>query len=695
MSLMQLGKYKAIVISIALFLILDASVLILNFYISFQISEDAVGVNLAGRQRMLSQRMVKSLLEIDYSLEDPEQRGRSLQELQLTLDLFDSTLDAFYFGGQTQDAAGNAVVLKRVDSPVGIQAMQEARVIWEPYRTLLQSLLRSPRADLSIEYLEAAIAYAKSNNLDLLRLMNSLTVDLENVATAKATRLRWIQTVGISMAIINFLIILFHFLGQLRENDKKLEEARQETTEILDTVNEGLFLVDKELRIGTQHSRKVDAMFGQKSIVNLPFEELMEGIISPKDMDTTKRFIGLLYREEVKSGLIGDLNPLKEIEVSITDESGSFSTRYYAFGFSRVYQDNKVKDILVTVTDISDRIRLSRELAATKEQNEQQIEMLTSILHANPEMLKMFVVDCYSGLQKINGLLKQPAKQDPDFKRKLQDIFREIHKLKGESGALGLESFESLAHEFENQLKLLSDNPSLRGDDFLSLVVQLDKLLRHIESMRAIAEKLEGFSKQGKLATQNTADWSHLYQLAETVAKRSGKQVQLVTSGLKDFVLSEQLKKLVNDISVQCIRNSIVHGIETPRERLNAEKQSLGRIDLRLAKLNDGSLEMMIRDDGRGLDHKRIRQTAIKTGQWEEHTLDAWDHKKIMSLIFEPGFSTQLTASKDAGRGVGMDLIRESVKSIGGKIRIATKQGRSTQFVITVPSIVDCNTVAA
>lgn len=208
-----LGKYKSIVVSIALFLLLDASVLILNFYISFKISEDAVSVNLAGRQRMLSQRTVKSLYELDAAGPGSAAYEKALAELTLSYGLFDRTLTAFDIGGSTKGADGSGVVLKRVESDDGRQAINEAKQLWGPYSSAIKQVIDTPGDVDAIDtqaLLGAAIGHAQANNLPLLVLMNQLTVDLENVASSKAKTLRYIQTAGITLAIINFLIILFH-----------------------------------------------------------------------------------------------------------------------------------------------------------------------------------------------------------------------------------------------------------------------------------------------------------------------------------------------------------------------------------------------------------------------------------------------------------------------------------------------------
>ena len=93
------GKYRGIIISIALFLLLDASVLMLNFYVSFEISSDAIGINLAGRQRMLSQRMAKSLFVLDGVHDDPVIFKATMDELVESKNMFDETLYAFINGG--------------------------------------------------------------------------------------------------------------------------------------------------------------------------------------------------------------------------------------------------------------------------------------------------------------------------------------------------------------------------------------------------------------------------------------------------------------------------------------------------------------------------------------------------------------------------------------------------------------------
>lgn len=107
------GKYREIIFAVALFLLLDMSVLVLNFYISYEISEDALSINLAGRQRMLSQRITKSLLTAQANINQDQSIADALAELKSTTTLFDLTLAAFERGGRVPGGTTRRCNLQR------------------------------------------------------------------------------------------------------------------------------------------------------------------------------------------------------------------------------------------------------------------------------------------------------------------------------------------------------------------------------------------------------------------------------------------------------------------------------------------------------------------------------------------------------------------------------------------------------
>jgi len=688
LNLTLLGKYRNIIISVALFLLLDASVLIFNFYVSFEISEDAAGVNLAGRQRMLSQRMSKSLFDIAYSANNEDQRNKAINELASTVTLFDITFNAFKQGGTVTSAEGDQVKLEAAKTLDAVKALNNASVIWGQYYPKLQTILNA-RSTLSNIAIDDAILFAKNNNLLLLKSMNNLTVELERIASSKAKRLRIIQTIGISLALINFFIIMFHFLKQLRESDRKIESARKETSEILETVNEGLFLINSERVIGSQYSIKMEELFNRKNIAGQSLESILEPILPAKDLDNTKRFIALLYREEIKSNLIKDLNPLKKINVNIYDHQERYISKHLSFMFERVYEGQIIKDILVTVNDITDRVILEKELEIAREKNERQLEVLTGIIHADPVLTRSFIKDTFNILNNINQTFKKRSITSSSFKSKINAIFIQIHKIKGDAAGLNLESFEEICHDFETQLEETKKIDNINGDDFIPLIVQLEKLIHHTESMEALTQKLRAFAQYSDssktdsdigtpLNTETT--WQHLDELTKVISLRQEKDVELVCSGLKDVLLDNNHTDFINTIVVQCIRNAIVHSIELPSERVGKNKPAVGRIDVRLARLNN-VFELTISDDGYGIDCEKIREKLHEKG--DDHQI--WSNKQLIASIFDSGFSTYNKADKDGGRGIGMDVIKQKIKIKKGFINIKNNTGHGVTFTFTFP----------
>lgn len=697
------GKYRGIIISVALFLLLDASVLMLNFYTSFEIADDALGVNLAGRQRMLSQRMAKSLLMLDASYNDPEAFKAAYTELQLSQGLFDETLVAFIQGGTVRDANQQPVPLDAVASARGQSLLQQAQALWQPYSAAIAKIPGDFAALQSAEgqaALAQAVALARVRNLELLKLMNDFTINLEQLAASKATRLRIIQTLGIILAVINFLFIMLHFVRQLRESDAVIEQARRETSEILDTVNEGLFLIDAQLRIGEQHSAKLSEILGTQAIAGRSLHSLLENIVSARDAETASAFIELLFDPKIKEKLIGDLNPLQLIEVNLAQSSGGFHTKHLRFNFARAYQGSEISHVLVTVVDVSAQVQLEKALADSRKRNETQLELLTGLLHTHPGLLKEFIANSYRCYNRINTILRTPAKTPSAVRDKSVTIFKEIHNFKGEAAALKLDYFETAAHQFEDTLVALRNKPDLNGNDYLGLTVQLEGLISYTQQIEQLAEKLAQFGGgvAGDKAPRQLSDkqvtgarqldgWDNLEDFVQHLAQRNGKLVSLVTSGLRDLELTPEYQQQLKEICIQLLRNAVVHGIESPRDRELSEKPIQGRIDLRLARLSPSELELSVMDDGQGLDYDAIRNKAIESGRWALEEIESWGHKQLLALIFNSGFSTAKELSKDAGRGVGMEAVMSHVLAQRGKITVSSRRGRHCRFVITLPLV--------
>lgn len=684
------GKYRAVVISVAMFIILDAGVLVLNFYISSQLAEDASNVNLAGRQRMLSQKTAKAMIDYSGLLQSGNSSAAdsALDELQKAVALFDNTLNAFDVGGQIKGASAEDLFLNPVTTPLARDAVNNSLNIWRPLKMDMDRLFKMSESSTEHGILLARLVkQVRTNNGLLLKRMNDLTVDLEAVARKKSETLRLIQAGAITLAILNFFLILFHFIGQLRRSDAETEKARGETAEILKTVREGLFLLDRELIIGSQYSGSVKDIFGQQEFAGTSFRTLLKSLVVESDMKTAEEYIKLLLNGSVKENLIASLNPLSDIEVSLSDRSGGFQVKHLSFRFNRAIDNGQIRHILVTVLDITEIVALRQELEKASQNSGLQISALKDLLHLDKDSLVMFLNETESALVAVNDILKERTTGGHDFHDKVRSSFRIMHRIKGDASGLNLPQIVQAAHAFEEQLRDLEGMDSLRGGDFLPLTLALHEFFRLIGDMKDIVQVFNAPSKPLREVAKPKAaglDTSMLERLASRIAGEQGKLVSLECEARIFDHIPLVNRKIVQDCVVQLVRNAVVHGIESREERLLAGKPEQGRIRVSLEDEN-GQVRVSVRDDGRGISIENVRKRALERGMYTLDELDSMQPTRIMSLIFEPGFSTLEKADEHGGRGVGMDMVKAAIQQLNGRIRVANRPSRYCEisFVIS------------
>lgn len=684
------SKYREIILAVALFLVLDLSVLLLNFYISYQISEDALAINLAGRQRMLSQRITKSLLIAQNNINQELPITEPLAELKATTTLFDTTLTAFEQGGEVQGGSGKKVQLAAVNLPAGIDIIAQARQIWTPYLQLSQPLLSGKQSNDAVYQVDSLVRFALGNNLKLLDLMNQLTTVLEQSANSKADILRKIQTAGIFLALLNFAFILFKFIRRLRENDRQIEIAQNETGEILATVKEGLFLLDEKFHIGSQFSASLGKILGTPVVAGADFKEILRNMLPAPTYINACDYIGLLFSEHIKENLLGDLNPLNQVEVTVRNKQGESEIRYLTLDFNRVLMGGKTVHLLATLFDVSNEVQLERALVDAKEEAKLEIEGLLSLLKIDPMLLTTFIAQAELSLLEINDELRSVGGEinfrPLDYRRTVDTVFRKIHTFKGDAAVLGLEAFEALAQKFESSLSLLRGKPAIQGEDLLTLPFYLEEILQRIAMVKDMMAKLSSYydAFNPSLEAENFA--GNLDRLAQRIANDNHKQIKLVTDLGLLSELPQHTRGKLKEVVVQLLRNAVVHGIEHTDERLKLGKQASGSIHISLHATSEGEYEFSLLDDGRGLVLENIKSTLRLAGKYTDLQLNEFSDKQILMKIFEPGFTTTGKADKHSGHGVGLDVVNKKIEQLGARMRIATQESAYTRFSILFPA---------
>ena len=724
-------RYQGLIISIALFLSLIGALLAFTFYTSSLLERNTILIDQTNQVANSAQAVIKDLFDLDNSYgEDTNSphMQRVFERLERNTSLITDSIAAIGQGGTITDADGNSYNLPKVDS-VAQAEITAANEQWQLLEPKIQAYLKDADNIMvdSADELTQAVEQAKTSSLLINDSLDQLTDDVFTSAENQANTIRLIQVLGVVAIFSYFLIFVFFFVRRLRDTDAEALAARRETQEIMQTVNTGLFLLDKDLNIGQQHSQALNSIIGADSLAGENFANVLRGRISDKDLTTTRQFVEQLYNPRVKEKLVNDLNPLHKVLLHNTSGEHGSDSRFLDFRFSRVYEDKDIARILVNVNDVSDAVYLEQRLEKERSQNDMQIEMLTTILNVNPKIINEFIANTKSHIEKINNVLKNPGSTQYELEVKLNSIYREMHSLKGEASALKLHSFTKIASEAEDQLNVLQNQGKLSGNDFLPLAVHLDDLLSLSNTIEKLGERINRsspasaanssaattpnsvvadlntpvaetqatkFSMNDLEVEGNDIDLeeesdSHLlayyHDFAQDIAARQGKQVQLDSTTLGQVRIPERLRNTVKEISIQLLRNAVVHGIETPDIRQSVGKPAVGTIGLEMQSSGQDFV-VTLQDDGQGIDYDSIREKLVKEGRFDVQEASQLDHNGLLKQLFSSGFSTKENADEDGGRGVGLDIIKAQVKEYDGKLNINSEYGKMTRFVITLPN---------
>ncbi|MGH6637294.1 MAG: ATP-binding protein [Polaromonas sp.] len=681
-GLASFGKYREIIVAVALFLLFDLGVLVLNFYTSFKIAEDALGVNLSGRQRMLSQRTAKALLSVEAARVKGAAADKELEELKGAVQLFDTSLKGFQHGGTVPGGDGKPVYLRAPEGARAAEILKQAQDIWTPYQDKLAPVLGGVASDLE---LQAAADYAKANNLKLLRLMNDLTTALEAVASDRATALRMVQTGGIVLALLNFAFILFKFLRRLNTSDAAIEAATEENREILVSVREGLFLLTPEHQLGSQLSRSAHELFGRTLVPGQNFFELLSTLVSDKALTDARDYVELLFSPHVKEQLVQGINPLAEVELTVKNRLGQDTARYLSFHFNRVQDAGAVRHLLVTVQDITQKVELEAKLAGERNRSQKELSMMLKAFETEPAMMRAFVERSEASLLEVNDLLRSTssAASETQILKAVDGAYRRIHAFKGDAASLGLEILASLAHQFESELQKLKDSGGATGDALLALPLPLEDLLAKVGAFKTFSQKKPGLRAPAPEGSAPQALNATLTKLATDVAIDCGKRINAtVRMGSAQDMPADKMD-LVREIAIQLVRNAVVHGVEAPPTRMASSKAPEGQVAVNLTRDESGQWQLSVRDDGAGLNAANVRRRLLELSWYTAEQLQSFSDKQIVAHIFKPGFSTAQIASGHAGRGVGLDLVQSNVQSLGARLLLSSIPGQHTEFKIS------------
>ena len=192
------------------------------------------------------------------------------------------------------------------------------------------------------------------------------------------------------------------------------------------------------------------------------------------------------------------------------------------------------------------------------------------------------------------------------------------------------------------------------------------------------------YSVMGVRLVQVNVLFQKFHRIVRDVAALESKKVNLVLEGT-EIEIDRNILQIISDSLIHLVRNAISHGVETTEERKQQGKPETGTLTLSASNEKDHVVINVI-DDGKGIDAAAIRKKVIAKGMLPERSALQTSDQDIVKFIFEPGFSSVEKVTQISGRGVGMDVVKKALDSIGGKIDLSTEKGKGTTFRLLLPS---------
>jgi chemotaxis protein histidine kinase CheA len=313
------------------------------------------------------------------------------------------------------------------------------------------------------------------------------------------------------------------------------------------------------------------------------------------------------------------------------------------------------------------------------------MEWFLSILHVEPQLLKEFIESANTELNLIENVLKSDA-PERDFNAILEKVYRSVHMVKGNASLLDLKFYAKKAHEFEEEIEEMRKKNELSASDFIPLVMHLSEMRADIDEINKMIERISQIHShfRPKRSFESQMLVRSIENLIHTISKDLKKEVRLDHDNFNGETIPYQYRLLIKDLLVQLVRNSLKHGIELPTDRKKQGKSKFGLIAISTFTGN-GNFGFTFRDDGRGLQIEKLKKIAIASGKWPVSEIKKWNDDKIADSIYEPGISTSESTDLVAGRGVGMDIVKQKIISHGGDITMAHKEGKFLEFTVILP----------
>ncbi len=452
---------------------------------------------------------------------------------------------------------------------------------------------------------------------------------------------------------------------------KEVEELHSQVNNLLDNAAQGFLSFNKEMKIEKSFSKECLNIFERDDIYNLNISDtLFKNDAVKKD----------LFDDGIGRVLSSDEAMIKEMFLSLLPKEHTLNDKDVEIEYKLLDNDN----IMLVLTDITDTKKLQKQL---KVQDQTQ-KMIVAVASDKNDFITL-KFDFESFISKPSSDLKLLLRELHTYKgifaqKEMVHITQGIHDIESKIAENGYIQIQSLQDIFDLDLEIISatlgeefltSNSSINVDinalDSLELKIKQLKSDNCDEVLNDILYDFEKFKYESIYTILNSYP-----TLVKQMAQKLEKEVYpLEIIGDKELSVATKYKPFMKSL-VHLFNNCIDHGIEDIETRAENEKDEIGTVSCKFEKI-DNILQIVISDDGVGIDVEKLTANAIEKG------IEIEDEK--LHLVFADSLSTKEELSTTSGRGVGMSAIKSEIDKLDGNIEIKNEIGSGVEFIFTLP----------
>ena len=492
-----------------------------------------------------------------------------------------------------------------------------------------------------------------------------------------------------------------HLGDVVQQKTLALEESLESIKSILDNVEQGFLYFESDMIIGPNYSQKCLDFFSDDIAYEPIHEALFEG-----NLEEQEEFI-----EKVQI-IFDSPSPFKkELLLSLL----SFDRRINDHNLRIDFKWGSLQDKDICIVIIRD---ITKEVTIKEKADEEKNLLKTIISFIRDKSLFNDSINEFNYFfdKEATEILNQPK----PLTERIDEIFIKIHTLKGIFSQLEIKSLQRKLHSIEDVLfnyskhhisdeqKVIQELKELLDPRPLTQIVDLtiEKIKKYLGNYQAFLKNGVWITEQQfayfKLQITNRCSPQDIRAITEELKRLRNVDIKTILEHIPKYVMKlaqnedklihafditgknilvnpDEFKRITQTIT-HIFRNAIYHGIESPDERSELNKEEYGNITCNI-NLIGNEIIITIRDDGKGLDIEKIKKKAKSLNLYKEDMTT----KDIMNLIFHSGFSTFDKVESLAGRGMGLSAIKQEVESIEGRIEVDSKINQGTEFTLFLP----------